>query len=46
MTCAECDRVADASARGWRGVRFDLPDEDDEPLLAFYCPDRAVREFG
>jgi hypothetical protein len=32
--------------RGWRGVRVDLPDEGDEPALAFYYPDCAQREFG
>jgi len=45
ITCAECGQVA-YDARGWRGVRVDLPDEGDEPALAFYCPDCAAREFG
>jgi hypothetical protein len=44
--CAECGQIADDRALGWRGVRYDLPDEDDDPLLAFYCPECAAREFG
>jgi hypothetical protein len=27
-------------------VRVDLPDEGDEPALAFYCASCAEREFG
>jgi hypothetical protein len=26
--------------------RVDVPGEDDEPLLAAFCPDCAAREFG
>jgi hypothetical protein len=45
LECVECRRRS-LSASGWRGVRVDLPDEDDEPTLAFHCPDCAEREFG
>jgi hypothetical protein len=45
LECVEC-RIRSPSADGWRGVRVDLPDEDDEPLLAFYCPGCAERESG
>jgi hypothetical protein len=29
----------------WRAYRVDLED-DDEPAVAFYCPDCSEREFG
>jgi hypothetical protein len=38
--------LADNTARGWRLLRVDVPGEDDEPLLAAYCPKCAEREFG
>ena len=40
-----CAEVAEDRAPGWRAVRYDLPDQDNEPLLAFYCPECAEREF-
>jgi hypothetical protein len=27
-------------------LRVDVPGEDDEPIVAAYCPGCAVREFG
>jgi hypothetical protein len=27
-------------------LRVDVPEEDDEPMLAAYCPYCAEREFG
>jgi hypothetical protein len=27
-------------------LRVDIPEEDDEPMLAVYCPNCAEREFG
>ena len=44
MTCAECGATADENARGWRAYRGDEPDES--PLLVFYCPECAEREFA
>jgi hypothetical protein len=46
LRCAECLLHADDEARGWRLLRVDVPGEDDEPLLAAYCPECAEREFG
>ena len=46
MRCQECLIEATASARGWRALRTDIPQEDDEAELAFYCPECAEREFG
>jgi len=47
LTCEECEKVADEVARGWRIRRADDPEDPDaEPLMATYCPDCAVREFG
>jgi hypothetical protein len=45
LACAECPRVSSATAKGWRAVRTDVPSEDDLPMLAFYCPECAQREF-
>ena len=38
--------MADERARGWRAYRGDVPGEDPEPILLFYCPACAEREFG
>jgi hypothetical protein len=45
LECVECGKLS-LSAAGWRGLRVDLPDEDDEPALAFSCPDCGERQFG
>ena len=45
LVCAECGRADDEKATGWRGYREDLPDEDEQPSLAFFCPSCAGREF-
>lgn len=42
----ECPRVSGDEARGWRLYRTDVPDEDEEPQLAAYCPYCSAREFG
>jgi hypothetical protein len=44
LVCAECGR-SDEEATGWRGYRDDLPDEDEQPSVAFFCPLCAAREF-
>jgi hypothetical protein len=44
LVCAECG-CSDEKAAGWRGYREDLPDEDEQPSLAFFCPSCAAREF-
>ena len=46
MRCEECRIEATAPARGWRALRTDIPQEGDEPSIAFYCPVCAEREFG
>jgi hypothetical protein len=38
--------LSDDRAAGWRAFRGDVPGEDPEPLLLFYCPICAAREFG
>jgi hypothetical protein len=45
LVCAECGRRDDGKAAGWRGYRDDLPDEHEQPSLAFFCPSCAEREF-
>jgi hypothetical protein len=46
LRCEEC-RADTATARGWRAlVCADPEDPDDEPVVAFYCPRCAEREFG
>jgi hypothetical protein len=46
LLCWECLTVADERARGWRAYRGDVPGEDPEPILLFYCPSCSEREFG
>jgi hypothetical protein len=46
MLCWECLSVADERAKGWRAYRVDVPGEDPEPIIVFYCPGCAEREFG
>jgi hypothetical protein len=46
LWCQECLLLADDEAREWRLLRVDVPGEDDEPLLAAYCPECGAREFG
>jgi hypothetical protein len=45
LECVECG-MRSTCARGWRAFRVDLPDDDEEPVLTFYCPDCWAREFG
>jgi hypothetical protein len=45
LACVECGATADQDAEGWRMYRADLPDEDEQPELAAYCPDCARGEF-
>jgi hypothetical protein len=35
----ECLLLADDEAREWRLLRVDVPGEDEEPILAAYCPE-------
>lgn len=46
LWCAECGRPSGSEARGWRLYRFHVPEEDEEPALAAYCPVCAYVEFG
>ena len=46
MLCWGCLTVADERAKGWRAYRDDVLGEDIEPILVFYCPNCAEREFG
>jgi hypothetical protein len=41
--CAECDAIwLPADEKRWQAYHTD----DEPPELAFYCPERAKREFG
>jgi len=46
LVCQECEIVSAGHAEGWRAYRGDVPGEDFEPVLLFYCPTCAEREFG
>jgi hypothetical protein len=46
MRCEECETEPKTDARGWIGLRTDLPDEEEQPETVFYCPSCAEREFG
>jgi hypothetical protein len=45
IICAECNRLPDADWRRWRACRSDDPELDEPPVLAFFCPTCAQREF-
>jgi hypothetical protein len=45
VKCEECGAVAEGNAEGWRAYRGDEPDER-EPLVVFFCPICAEKEFG
>jgi hypothetical protein len=45
IICVECRRSSSGSWEHWRACRTDLPDTDDPPEVAFYCPTCAAREF-
>jgi hypothetical protein len=47
LTCQECAVVAEDDAFRWRALLAVDPDDAfEQPLLAFYCPTCAEREFG
>jgi hypothetical protein len=46
LWCQECGRPSSPEAKGWRLLRTDVPEEDDEPALRAYCPVCAYVEFG
>jgi hypothetical protein len=37
--------VSAGEAVGWRAYREDLPDQDDPPSIAIFCPTCAAHEF-
>src|SRR5829696_1558054 len=44
--CAQCDERADRDARDWLAYLVDLPDEDEEPEVIFFCPRCTAAELG
>jgi len=47
LICQECELKSDEDARGWRTYLASDPDDAEAPpMVASYCPDCAVREFG
>ncbi len=46
LRCQKCEKPLDTEKDAWRGYRLDAPDEDDHPILAFYCAECADWEFG
>lgn len=47
LTCQECAALADNDAYRWRALLAVDPDDAfQQPMLAFYCPACAEREFG
>jgi hypothetical protein len=46
LECAECGRPwLPADVERWAAYRAEEPDEE-QPLLMFFCPGCAEREFG
>jgi hypothetical protein len=46
LQCVECGCAWRSEKERWRAVRVDLPDEDVEPRLAFYCAVCSLVHFG
>ena len=46
VVCVECKTTSGLRWHGWRAYRTDDPDLDGPPMLTFYCPTCAEREFG
>jgi hypothetical protein len=46
LLCWGCLVLADERAAGWRAYRADVPGEDPEPIVLFFCPRCAERELG
>jgi hypothetical protein len=46
LRCVECGCTWKSGKERWRAYRVDLPDEDDEPALAFYCVLCSLANFG
>ena len=46
LRCQERGYPSGSEAKLWRLYLVDDPDEDEESVLAAYCPTCAVREFG
>lgn len=45
LRCAECGRLADERALGWRALHG-REQPEDEPDVFVFCPACAEREFG
>ncbi len=50
LYCIECGCCSGELGKGWVAFRCDDPDPDEpndgRPMIAFYCPPCATREFG
>ena len=46
LVCAECEREAHESARGWLAFLVDLADDEEEPEVVIFCSACRAREFS
>jgi hypothetical protein len=46
VSCQECGCLSGLRWHGWRAYRADDPETGEPPVLTFYCPACAAREFG
>jgi hypothetical protein len=46
LECEECRCQSDEESHGWFALLGYDPREEDEPIVGFYCPACALREFG
>ena len=46
LVCAECEREAHESARGWLAFLVDLADDEEEPEVVIFCSACGAREFS
>jgi hypothetical protein len=46
VECVVCHRISGGHWRGWAAYRIDEPGTDEQPELAFYCPDCRRAQFS
>jgi len=45
LRCAECGTLSLGDALGWRAYIAEIPEDEEPPEVAIYCPTCAEIEF-